>query len=280
MNNKKIKKVKRNGDVVISFVSILIALIFLAPLVWAIACSFKVEGSKIANPMDWFVPPFTLKNYYDILFSSKVALWLYNSVFIAVLSVILTVAVTSLAAYPFAKLEFTGKKLLYLYFIIGLVVPGEATIVPLFIVANQLNILDSYAGMLLPSIAGSMNFMIAVSFFRGIPKDMIEAARIDGAGDFRIFWNLVIPLSKTILVTISIFSFMGSWNNYLWPLLCAINEKMFTLPVGIPTFAMTYSVDYVKPMTANVVASVPAIILYLIFEKHISQGVSLSGIKG
>jgi multiple sugar transport system permease protein len=276
----KITKAQRNGNGVISFVSVLTAVIFLVPLLWALVCSFKVEGSRIASPMDWFEPPFTLKNYYDILFNSKVALWLTNSILIAVFSVMLTVAVTSLAAYPFAKLEFTGKKLLYLYFIIGLVVPGEATIVPLFIVANQLNILDSYAGLLLPSLAGSMNFMIAVAFFRGIPKDMMEAARIDGAGDFRIFWCMIIPLSKTILVTISIFSFMGSWNNYLWPLLCAINEKMFTLPVGIPTFAMTYSVDYVKPMTANVVASVPAIILYLIFEKHISQGVSLSGIKG
>jgi len=280
MNKEKNNKIKSRGDPAVSAAAVLTAVIFLVPLIWAAACSIKVEGSRIAGPMDWFVPPFTLKNYYDILFSSKVALWLYNSVFIAVLSVVLTVAVTSLAAYPFAKLAFSGKKMLYFYFIIGLVVPGEATIVPLFIVANQLNMLDSYAGMILPSIAGSMNFMIAVAFFRSIPKDMMEAARIDGAGDFRIFWSVMIPLSKTILVTISIFSFMGSWNNYLWPLLCAINEKMFTLPVGIPTFAMTYSVDYVKPMTANVVASIPAILLYLIFEKHISQGVSLSGIKG
>jgi multiple sugar transport system permease protein len=272
--------IKKNKIHVVSVLSFLIAVIFLIPLFWALACSFKVEGSKIANPLDWFLPAYTIKNYFDILFNSNVAHWLVNSMLIAAFSVLFTIAATALAAYPFAKMDFFGKKLLYLYLIIGLVVPGEATIVPLFIVANRLNIIDSYAGMILPFVASSMNFIIAVAFFKEIPKDMIEAARIDGAGDLRIFSLVILPLSKTILVTISIFAFMGSWNNYLWPLLCAINESMFTLPVGIPTFAMTYSVDYVKPMTANVVASVPAIVLYLIFERHISQGVSLSGIKG
>jgi multiple sugar transport system permease protein len=119
-----------------------------------------------------------------------------------------------------------------------------------------------------------------VTFFKGIPDSLIEAARIDGAGEITIFARIVMPLSKAVLSTISIFAFIGSWNNYLWPLLCSMDSSKFTLPVGIPIFAGTYTVDYVKPMTANMIASIPAIIIYLIFEKQIVQGITMSGVKG
>jgi multiple sugar transport system permease protein len=134
--------------------------------------------------------------------------------------------------------------------------------------------------MILPSIAGSMNLIIMVTFFRSIPNDLIEAAEIDGAKYTTVYTRIMLPLSKTVLVPVSIFAFMGSWNNYLWPLLCAMGRNMFTLPVGIPTLMHTYSIDYVIPSTANMVASIPAIIVFLIFERHITQGIALSGIKG
>jgi multiple sugar transport system permease protein len=235
---------------------------------------------KITTAFDWFAPPYTFENYPSVIFGSSVSTWLVNSMFNAAMSVLLTIVVTSLAAYPIAKLEFKGKSWLFLFFTIGLIVPGEATIVPLFITTNQLGLLDSYAGMILPSVAVSMNLIIISAFFKGIPNEMIEAAKIDGANHWIIYWRVIIPLAKTVLVTVSIFAFMASWNNYLWPLLCAINDSMFTLPVGIPTFAGTYTIDYVRPMTANMVASIPAIILYLIFEKRIVKGVTFSGIKG
>ena len=268
------------GSIILSAFSILMALIFLAPILWALACSFKTEGTKIINAFDWFAPPYTFENYPSIIFGSSVSTWLTNSLFNASMSVILTVIITSLAAYPIAKINFGGKKWVFFFFTIGLIVPGEATIVPLFIITNKLGLIDTYAGMILPSVAVSLNLIIISSFFKGIPNEMIEAAKIDGAGNWVIYSKVVVPLAKTVLVTISIFSFMGSWNNYLWPLLCAINDYMFTLPVGIPTFAGTYTVDYVRPMAANMIASIPAIILYLIFEKKIVKGVTLSGIKG
>jgi multiple sugar transport system permease protein len=267
-------------DIVLTAISILIACIFLTPIVWSLACSLKTEGMKITSALDWFAPPYTFENYPSVILGSSVSTWLINSMFNASMSVILTILVTSLAAYPIAKLEFKGKSWLFLFFTVGLIVPGEATIVPLFIITNQLGLLDSYAGMILPSVAVSLNLIIISSFFKGIPNEMIEAAKIDGANHWIIYFRVVMPLAKTVLVTVSIFAFMASWNNYLWPLLCAINDSMFTLPVGIPTFAGTYTVDYVRPMTANMIASIPAIILYLIFEKRIVKGVTLSGIKG
>jgi multiple sugar transport system permease protein len=202
-----------------------------------------------------------------------------NSVIISAVSTFLCVFFSALAAYPLAKMDFIGKNQFYFYFLMGLMVPTEATIVPLFITANSLYMIDNYAGMILPIIAGSMNLIIMTSFFRSIPKELVEVAQIDGAKNPTIFFRVVLPLSRTVLVTVSIFAFIGSWNNYLWPLLCAMGEKMFTLPVGIPTLMNTYTADYVVPSTANMVASIPAIIVFFIFERQITQGIALTGIK-
>lgn len=273
-------KKKTFGYYIIGIISILFALFYLIPIIWSLFCSIKVEGTQIKSAIDWFKPPYTIANYIDVIVNSAVTRWLFNSIILAVITVILNIVLTSLAAYPLAKMKFKGSKIIYLYLLLGLIVPGEATIIPLFTIVNKLGLLDTYIGLFSPIVATSMNLLIVVSFFAMVPKDMIESAKIDGAKEFTIFSQIIIPLSKSVLVTISIFSFMGSWNNYLWPLLCSINDNMFTLPVGIPTFSGTYTIDYVKPMTANMIASIPAIIIYIIFEKKIVEGVALTGIKG
>jgi multiple sugar transport system permease protein len=176
-------------------------------------------------------------------------------------------------------MEFRGKRGIFFYFIMGLMVPGEATIVPLFITVNGLYMIDTYTGMIIPGIAGSMGLIIMVSFFRAIPKELIEVAQIDGAKHITIFSRIVLPLSRTVLVTTCILSFIGNWNSYLWPLLCAMSEQMFTLPVGLPTFEGTYATDRVITITGNMVASIPAIIIFLIFEQQITRGIALTGLK-
>lgn len=276
MKHKKVKA----GSVVLTVLSAVLAVIFLAPLVWAFFVSLQHEGKQITGVLSWFSPPYTFRNYPDLIIGSDVAKWLFNSVLVAVIVTVLTIIFSAMAAYALAKIKFVGRNKLYFYFLLGLMVPGEATIVPLFITANGLHLIDSYAGLLLPSVAVSMNLIIMVTFFKGIPDSLIEAARIDGAGELIIFARIMMPLSKAVLSTISIFAFIGSWNNYLWPLLCAMDSSKFTLPVGIPIFAGTYTVDYVKPMTANMIASIPAIIIYFIFEKQIVQGITMSGVKG
>ena len=167
-----------------------------------------------------------------------------------------------------------------MYFLAGLMVPGEATIVALFVLANELKLIDTYLGLILPALAGSMNIIIMTSFLTGIPNDLIEAARIDGAGEFRTYKDVILPLSRTVIVTVSIFTFIGNWNSYLWPYLCAMNEDLFTLPIGIPTFVSQFSVDKTIPMTVNMIASLPILLFFIIFEKQIVKGISLSGIKG
>lgn len=274
------KKRKNVGRILITMISILLAVIFLSPVVWSFAVSFQIEGRQISSVWDWFNPPYTIRNYFDIMFGTEVPRWLMNSLLIAVIATLLTVLLSALAAYAIAKINFKGKGIIYFYFLLGILVPGEATIVPLFITVSDLQLIDSYAGLILPAVAGSVNLIIMVSFMKGLPNELFEAVRIDGGGEGTIFIKIVLPLSKAILSTVCIFAFVGSWNNYLWPLLCAMTSTKFTLPIGIPTFAGTYTVDYVKPLTANMVASLPMILLYIIFEKQIVEGISMTGVKG
>lgn len=270
----------RVGDWILNVISIAIALVFIAPIVWGLAVSLQIEGKAIHSLADWFLPPYTLQNYLKIFTSSSVPTWLFNSFLIAVISTMLTVLFSSMAAYALAKMKFTGNKVIFSYFLMGIMIPTEATIVPLFITVNGLHLIDTYAGMILPSIAGSMNIIIMVTFFKSLPDEILEAVRIDGGGELTIFFKFILPLSKTIISTVCIFSFVGSWNNYLWPLLCAMSDKLFTLPIGIPTFSGTYTVDFVMPITAGMAASLPMIVMYIIFEKQIVAGITTGAVKG
>lgn len=273
-------KKKTPGYWLLNILSIVLAVIFIGPIVWALAVSLQHEGKPIRSVADWFTPPYTLQNYPAIILNSDVPKWLFNSLLIAVIVTVLTVIFSAMAAYAIAKLPFKGSGAVFTYFLLGLMVPGEATIVPLFITVNNMHLIDTYAGLILPSIAGSMNLIIMVTFFKGLPNELLEAVKIDGGGEITTFFKIVLPLSKTIIATVCIFAFVASWNNYLWPLLCAMSSELFTLPVGIPTFAGTYTVDYVRPLTASMVASLPMIIMYIIFEKQIVAGITSGAVKG
>ena len=160
---------KTPGYWVLNVVSILLALIFLGPILWALAVSFQREGKPITSVVDWFTPPYTLENYPKIIMNSSVPTWLINSLIIAVIVTALTVIFSAMAAYALAKLKFKGSNAFFMYFLIGILVPGEATIVPLFITVNSMHMINTYAGMILPSIAGSMNLIIMITFFRNLP---------------------------------------------------------------------------------------------------------------
>lgn len=275
--------VRRNtpGSVALTVVTLLLAFITFIPIWWMACVSLKTDEVSVATAFHYFIPPFTISNYVEVLSGrSQVVRWLFNSVSVASIVTVCVTMLCSMAAYALAKLKFRYRKITYAYFMAGLMVPGEATIVALFVWANQLNLIDSYWGLILPALAGSMNIIIMTSFLQGIPNDLIEAARIDGAGEFRTYWNVILPLSRTVIVTVSIFTFIGNWNSYLWPYLCAMSEDMFTLPIGIPTFISQFTVDKTIPMTVNMIASVPILLFFIIFEKQIVKGISLAGIKG
>ncbi|WP_373895465.1 carbohydrate ABC transporter permease [Virgibacillus sp. CBA3643] len=258
----------------------LVALVFVFPIIWMIFVSLKPQNMAVANVLDWFVPPFTIDNYIEVLVESDVLLWLWNSVLIGVITTILTLIITSLAAFAISKMQFRYKSAIFIFFLAGMMVPGEATIIPLFEIVKNMNMLDTYAGLILPMVASPIGVIILKSFFDGVPQEVIESAKIDGCSHWRLYWSIVLPLAKPALAAIAIFTFIGSWNNFLWPFLAIVSEDLYTLPIGIPTFNSTYTTSYMLPMTVNAIASIPVIIAFLVFEKQIVKGVSFTGLKG
>ncbi|AST95265.1 carbohydrate ABC transporter permease [Shouchella clausii] len=267
----------RPVKVAVAFIS---ALLFLFPIIWMFFVSLKPEGTAASSPLDWFAPPYTIGNYVDIILGSDVFLWIWNSFIVGFLTTVLTLLLTSMAAFAFSKMRFRYRKALYLFFLAGLMVPGEAMIIPLYEIIGSMGLLDTYAGLILPGIAAPLGVIILKSFFDGVPNELIESAKLDGCNDFRLYWNVVLPLGKSAVAAVGILTFIGSWNNFLWPFLAIISESLYTLPVGIPMFNSNYSETYILPMTVNAIASIPVIIAFLVFEKQIVKGVSFSGIKG
>ncbi|WP_188455838.1 carbohydrate ABC transporter permease [Virgibacillus oceani] len=261
-------------------VGIIIALLFLIPIIWMLFVSLKPDGYSTTNPLDWFMPPYTFENYTNIIEDTLILRWVWNSLIVGVITTILTLIITALAAFAISQMKFRFKKIIFVFFLLGLMIPGEATIIPLYEIVKNLGLIDSYAGLILPMIASPLGVIILKSFFDGVPKEIIESAVMDGCSHFKLFYKIVLPLAKPALAAIAIFTFIGSWNNFLWPYLSILSETLYTLPVGLPVFNSAYSQAYVLPMTANAVASIPVIIVFLIFEKQIVKGISFTGIKG
>ncbi|ABO65788.1 MULTISPECIES: carbohydrate ABC transporter permease [Geobacillus] len=261
-------------------IGLIAAVLFILPVIWMIFVSLKPDGYVTKNPVEWFLPPYTLDNYTRLLEESLILKWTWNSFIVAFITTLLSLLVTSLAAFAISRLKFRYKNFILVFFLLGLMIPGEATIIPLYEVAKSLGLIDTYAGLILPMIASSMGIIVLKSFFDNVPKELIESAVIDGCSTFKLFYKIILPLSKPAISAIGIFTFIGSWNNFLWPYLATLSEDLYTLPVGIPVFNSNYSTAYVLPMTANAIASIPVIIAFLIFEKQIVKGISFTGIKG
>ncbi|WP_077328858.1 carbohydrate ABC transporter permease [Virgibacillus siamensis] len=279
--NQPRKKAKlKKGKALRNVIPFTTAILFLVPLIWMFFVSLKEEGAAISGVLEWFAPPYTFENYVHVVMDTDVLRWLVNSLVVGVITTIITLIVTSMAAFAISQIKFGYKKFIFVFFLAGLMVPGEATIIPLYQIVKDLSMLDSYIGLILPGIASPLGVVILKSFFDGVPQEVIDSAKIDGCSLFRIYYNIVLPLAKPAMAAIAIFTFIGSWNNFLWPYLAIFSEELYTLPIGIPTFNSNYSQDYVLPMTVNAVASIPVIIAFFFFEKQIVKGISFTGIKG
>ncbi|WP_059048972.1 carbohydrate ABC transporter permease [Paenibacillus senegalimassiliensis] len=260
--------------------SLCMGLLFLFPLIWMLVVSVKKEGMKIITVVDWFTPPYSLAVYHEIITGTKLLHWSWNSFFIAVCVTVLTLVIAAMSAFAVSKIPFRYRTFMFFFILAGLLIPGEAILIPLYQVAKDLDILNSYQGLILPALASPFAIIILKSFFDGIPNELLESIQMDGGGVWRIFTSIMLPLTRPALVSIAILTFIGSWNNFLWPFMSVTDDNLFTLPMGIPTLMNQYTEDYVKPMVINTVASLPIMVLFLIFERQIIKGVSLSGIKG
>lgn len=268
------------GRVILYIVAYGCALLWLFPIVWMFISSLKKVGSPVSVITEAFSPPFTIQNFSIIAEKAPIWTWTFNSMFIAITVTVGTIILTSMAAYAISKLKFKGQGFVLILIMAGMMIPIEAIIIPLYRTMTDLGLLNTYLGLMLPSLAAPLGVLIMKQYYDSIPNELIEAARIDGANVFQIWLKICLPLARSTMAAVGIFTFTNSWNNFLWPFLSITSEKMMTLPVGIPQFQGANLSEFVLPMTASVVATIPALIIFIIFQKQIVQGVAMTGIKG
>lgn len=258
--------------------AIFLAFLWVIPLLWVVLVSLKPDGSNVVYAFSWLSPPFTLHNYEEVL-SSQAPLWVLNSLLIALVSTSVVLFLSTLCAYPFARGRFPGRNILFALVAAGLMVPVEATLIPLYVLFRSFNMMDSLVSVILPGLAAPFGVLVMKQFIQGLPQELFDAAKIDGCNTMRIIYLIVIPLSRPAMAALGIFTFLGSWNNFLWPYISLSSPALMTVPVGVPFFSSEFGLNISLPMAANVILSIPVIVIFLFFQRYIVKGISFTGLK-
>jgi multiple sugar transport system permease protein len=259
----------------------LYAVITLIPFIWALSASFKSLAEISNGESNLFPQNFTLDNYKQIFFQEPLFLrWLFNSVIIAVSVTALNLLFNTMAGYALARLSFAGKRFWFLLILTVLAVPAQITLIPTFLILKTLGWLNSYQGMIIPSMVNATFIFMMRQFFVNFPKELEEAAALDGLTQFGIFRRIVLPLAKPALAAQAVFVFMGSWNNFLLPVVILFDPEMFTLPLGLNTFKGQYISFWNYIMAASMIFTIPALSIYAFFNRYFIQSVTFTGGKG
>ena len=278
---KRQRAQRRRGSLYVLAVG-LFALIWMLPVVWTVVTSFRPEPALQRNLASLIPYPFTIENWTFILKSSQLWKWLGNSLFVSTTHTLAQLTVCSLAAYAFARLDFYFKRPLYILVLIGLMVPFEATFLPVYLLFSNLKLHNTLIALILPGIASSFAVFLMTQFFRGIPLELEEAAMMDGAGRFRVFLTIIIPLSTPVITALAIFTFLGNWNSYLWPIISATSSEVYTIVIGLRKLNQAWGdvQFYGRDMAAAVFTALPIIIFFFVFQRRIISGIAInSGIK-
>ncbi len=263
---------------------ILIALAIIVgfPIYWMLVVSITPNAQVFTWPLQFWPSTPTLEHYQEVFTRQdlQLARWFFNSVVVSIGATVVSLFVSSLTAYAFARLEFPGRDFLFLALLFTIMVPGQVTLIPVFLLVRSLGWLDSYHALIWPAGANVFGVFLLRQFFLSIPHDLEEAAIIDGAGRFRIYWQIILPLSRSALVALMIFVFLGTWNDLFWPLIVLNRLEMRTLTVGLTVLQGTYTQERALVMAGAAVASVPVLIFYAFFQRRIIQGVMLTGMGG
>ncbi len=269
------------GDRVLLGLVILLAIVMIAPVFFVVALSLKNNQELMVDPNSVFRLPYTLVNYINTVGTSSVFRWVLNSAIVAGGLTIFTLVLSSLAGYGFARLNFPGRDALFIIVLLGLAVPEQAVLVARHQIFSWIGLHNSYPGLILPGLSSAFGVFLMTQYFRAIPKELDEAAMLDNASRFRIFWKVLLPLTVPAQATLGIFTFLGAWNDYFWPLISATKKEMFTLTVGIAStqvnFAQSQGIGFL--MAQAVFAGAPILIVYLFFQKYIVTAVSGAAVR-
>ena len=258
----------------------LVTLIVLMPLVWMVSVSFMAPGEAAVFPPPLFPSDPTLENYRTLFGTYGIGRYLANSVLVSTLATILALLFVVPAGYAFAKLRFTGREAVFQALVAAMVVPGQIGMLPLFLELKAMGLVNSYAGALVPWLAGIFGIFLVRQFCLSIPTELLEAARIDGASEGLILRRIVLPALKPVLITLALFIFLGSWNDFMWPLIVLADQDLYTLPVALAALSREHVQDNELMMAGSVVTVIPVLVLFLALQRHYLSGLLAGSVKG
>ena len=268
------------GKILLYAIMIVVAGMALAPLFWMVSASFMPTGQANTFPPPFLPRQVTFEHYLSLFTRLNLARYLFNSAFLAVSVTLISLVINSMAGYAFAKYRFRGRDGLFKLLIASLVIPAQVTMLPLFLMLNKMGVINSYVGVIIPGMASIFGIFLIRQFAMSVPDSLIEAARIDGAGDFRIYWSLILPLCKPVLITLAVFTFMGTWNDFLWPLIVMTDDSMYTLPVALANLSLEHVQDTELMMAGAVVTVLPVMVVFLVLQRYYVAGITAGGLKG
>jgi multiple sugar transport system permease protein/raffinose/stachyose/melibiose transport system permease protein len=265
---------------VLRIIELIILIIWVFPLIWMVLTSLHVENDLISKSFHFLPAHPTLANYTKAFTSTYILQWLINSIIISTSTMILTLVIDAPIAYAFAKIKFKGKNVLFWLVMAGMMVPFQVLIIPLYLQFNSYHLINTSLSVILPRVALPIGVFILKQFFEGIPNALEESAFLDGATRYKTFVSVILPLSTAALTTVTILSFINSWNDFLWPLIALNDTDKYTITVGIANFQGTHGTEYALLLSGAVIASIPQFIFYLFFRKKIVEGIAMAGLKG
>lgn len=258
-----------------------IALVMLIPLIWLVSTSFKSSGEDIFQFPPQLLPSQpTLENFVTVWQTNPFGRYLFNSVLVSVLTVALNLLFCSLAAYPLARLTFWGREVIFSAIVATILIPFQIVMIPLYVLAVQLGLRNTYLGVIFPAIASAFGIFLLRQAFQGVPKELEEAARMDGCSELGIWWHVMLPSIRPALVTLAIFVFIGSWSDFLWPLIVLDRPELYTLPLGVANLAGTFTLDWRLIAAGSVISIAPVLIFFLLMQRYIVPTEAGSGVKG
>jgi len=259
---------------------LLLAAVSLAPLLWMVSVSFMPAGEASRFPPPLLPSAPTLANYHEMFARTGMGRNFANSLLVSVAITLGSLLFNTLAGYAFAKLRFAGRERVFQGLLAALVIPAQVAMLPLFLMMKQLGLVNSYGGVIVPALAGVFGIFLVRQYARSIPDELLEAARIDGAGEWRIFFRIVLPMLKPVLVTLAIFTFMAAWNDFMWPLIVLTDQEHYTLPVALASLSREHIMDVEMMMAGAVVTVLPVLLLFLLLQRYYIQGLLLGSVKG
>lgn len=258
---------------------VVIAVTTLLPLVWMVMASFMPSGDASSVPPPFFPRKVTLDQYIGLFTRLHLGRSLFNSALLSVAVTLISLVVNSMAGYAFAKYRFRGRAPLFKLLIASMVIPAQVTMLPLFLLLNKMGLINTYFGVIIPGMASIFGIFLIRQFAMTIPDSLLEAARMDGASDLRIYWSVILPLCKPILVTLAIFTFMGTWNDFLWPLIVMTDDAMYTLPVALANLAGEHVQDTELMMAGSVMTVLPVLVVFAMVQKYYLAGIMAGSVK-